>query len=442
LSKSDPISSTEAFPDIPFKSIKAALDRLASRSMITYEQVEREEAFLEPEAEIIVTHGSHEARVFEAVRQAVDGLSIQDLEGKIGDKTVTKLGQGKAFKEKWIKKDGAKLIALVESIDDVTRGQLKVIQEKRTHDAKIIADLKKRKLLNMQKVISFRISKGPKFALELVKEETDLTAEMLASGSWKTAAFKPYNFNALGADQHAGALHPLNKVRQEFRQIFFEMGFTEMPTNRFVESGFWNFDALFVPQQHPARDLQDTFYVSDPVTAGRPAPASAEDKADYEAYFHNVKAIHQDGKFGSIGYRYPWSEDESLRLVLRTHTTSVSAAMLQKLAGQRDQDGRVPPARYFSIDRVFRNETLDATHLCEFHHVEGVIADYGLTLGGLMEFMDMFFGAMGVTDLRYKPAYNPYTEPSMEIFSYHKGLNKLIEIGNSGIFRPEMLQVC
>jgi phenylalanyl-tRNA synthetase alpha chain len=77
--------------------------------------------------------------------------------------------------------------------------------------------------------------------------------------------------------------------------------------------------------------------------------------------------------------------------------------MLQKLAGQR-KDGRVPPARYFSIDRVFRNETLDATHLCEFHHVEGVIADYGLTLGGLMEFMDMFFGAMGVTDLVYKPA--------------------------------------
>jgi phenylalanyl-tRNA synthetase alpha chain len=293
----------------------------------------------------------------------------------------------------------------------------------------------------MQKVISFRISKGTKFALELVKEETDLTAEMLASGSWKTATFKPYNFNALGADQNAGALHPLNKVRQEFRQIFFEMGFEEMPTNRFVESGFWNFDALFVPQQHPARDLQDTFYVSDPVKAGRPAPASADDKHDYEEYFQNVKEIHQDGKYGSIGYRYPWSEDESLRLVLRTHTTAVSAAMLQKLAGQR-KDGRVPPARYFSIDRVFRNETLDATHLCEFHHVEGVIADYGLTLGGLMEFMDIFFGAMGVTDLVYKPAYNPYTEPSMEIFSHHKGLNKLIEIGNSGIFRPEMLQVC
>jgi len=113
LSKSDPISSTETFADVPFESLKAALDRLASRSMVTYEQVEREEAFLEPEAEVIVSHGSHEARVFEAVRQALDGLSIQDLESKIGDKTVTKLGQGKAFKEKWIKKDGAKLVALV-----------------------------------------------------------------------------------------------------------------------------------------------------------------------------------------------------------------------------------------------------------------------------------------------------------------------------------------
>lgn len=157
----------------------------------------------------------------------------------------------------------------------------------------------------MQKIISFKIGKGPKFALELVKEETDLTAEMLASGAWKSATFKPYNFKALGAEQNAGALHPLNKVRSEFRQIFFEMGFTEMPTNQFVESGFWNFDALYVPQQHPARDLQDTFYISDPKTAGRP---------DYPEYLENIRQVHQDGKFGSIGYRYPWSEDESLRL--------------------------------------------------------------------------------------------------------------------------------
>lgn len=71
----------------------------------------------------------------------------------------------------------------------MTRAQLQFIKETKSHDAKIIADLKKRKLLNTQKVISFKVSKGPKFALEIVKEETDLTADMLASGSWKSANF-------------------------------------------------------------------------------------------------------------------------------------------------------------------------------------------------------------------------------------------------------------
>src|SRR3569833_2429278 len=244
--------------------------------------------------------------------------------------------------------------AQVDSISDVTRDQLRVIQEKRTHEGKIITDLRKRKLLRMQKIFSFRIRKGPKFALEIVKEETDLTFDMLASGAWKTATFKAYNFQALGADQHAGALHTLNKVRHEFRQIFFEMGFTEMPTNKYVESGFWNFDALFVPQQHPARDLQDTFYISDPKVARRPYPVSEGDMRDVNEYFENVKQVHQSGKYGSIGYRYPWSEEESLRLVLRTHTTSISAKMLYDLAAKKGPDGRPPPARYFSIDRVFR----------------------------------------------------------------------------------------
>lgn len=104
----------------------------------------------------------------------------------------------------------------------MTQEQLTTIQN--THacsDAKVLAELKKRKLVRLQKEISFSIEKGPNFALEIVKEETDLTDEMLANGSWKTATFKPYNFNALGADQHTGALHPLMKVRQEFRQIFF-----------------------------------------------------------------------------------------------------------------------------------------------------------------------------------------------------------------------------
>lgn len=252
---------------------------------------------------------------------------------------------------------------------------------------------------------------------------------------------KAYNFNAKGAPQQVGALHPLNKVRADFRNIFFEMGFTEMPTNTFVETGFWNFDVLYVPQQHPARDLHDTFYISDPPRGERPRRGSdSEDdrdqlnKQDFEQYWDDVHAVHESGKFGSIGYRYPWSSEEALRLVMRTHTTATSAHMLHKLAADPK------PARYFSIDRVFRNEAVDATHLAEFHQIEGVIAEFGLTLGGLIFFLEDFYGKIGIKGLRFKPAYNPYTEPSMEIFGYHEGLQKWVEVGNCGMFRPEMLQ--
>jgi len=120
--------------------------------------------------------------------------------------------------------------------------------------------------------------------------------------------------------------------------------------------------------------------------------------------------------------------------ILRTHTTAVSARMLYQLA----QDG-FKPKKYFSIDRVFRNETVDATHLAEFFQVEGLIADYDLTLGHLIGAIQQFYVRLGLTQLRFKPAYNPYTEPSMEIFAFHPERQKWMEMGNSGIFRPEML---
>jgi len=89
---------------------------------------------------------------------------------------------------------------------------------------------------------------------------------------------------------------------------------------------------------------------------------------------------------------------------------------------------------------VFRNETLDATHLAEFHQIEGLVAGRNLSLAHLKGIIHQFFKRMGMTQLRFKPAHNPYTEPSMEIFSYHPGLKRWVEIGNSGIFRPEMLR--
>jgi phenylalanyl-tRNA synthetase alpha chain len=108
--------SSSHFPNVAFSDMKAAVDRLSSRSMVSYKQVDQEIPILEPEGELIADHGSHEARVFEAVRQALEGLTIAELEKTIGDASVTKLGQGKAFREKWISKgkDG-KLVASVRS---------------------------------------------------------------------------------------------------------------------------------------------------------------------------------------------------------------------------------------------------------------------------------------------------------------------------------------
>ena len=134
----------------------------------------------------------------------------------------------------------------------------------------------------------------------------------------------------------------------------------------------------------------------------RDSPLTA-DLPDDKTYMDNIKAVHEQGRFGSIGYRYNWKPEECQKLVLRTHSTAISARMLHDLA----KDPK--PTRLFSIDRVFRNEAVDATHLAEFHQVEGVLADYNITLGDLIKFMEEFFERMGVTGLRFKPTYNPYT---------------------------------
>ncbi|KAJ3313077.1 hypothetical protein HDV04_002394 [Boothiomyces sp. JEL0838] len=401
------------------------LNALKSREMVEYESLVTEKWELTAEGKEISETGSHEARVFNAIPAGSEGISIPEITKIVGN--AAKFGQGAAFKAKWISKTSTgNIVRAVDSITDQSQIDLTLIKNTGAHpDASVIAALKKRKLISPLKVTFYKVTKGIKFSTVIVKEETDITAEMLLSGAWKNATFKKYNFEAVGAPPSRGHLHPLLKVRDEFKQIFFEMGFSEMPTNKYVESSFWNFDALFQPQQHPARDAHDTFFLSEPAVC-HDLPGE---------YLERVKKVHSQGGYGSIGYNYNWDIKEAQKMVLRTHTTAISSNLLYQLAQQKE----FKPVKWFSIDRVFRNETLDATHLAEFHQIEGVIADRNVTMGDLIGVLHGFCKKLGMEKLRFKPAYNPYTEPSMEIFAWHEGLNKWVEIGNSGMFRPEML---
>ncbi|XP_075976230.1 phenylalanine--tRNA ligase alpha subunit [Anticarsia gemmatalis] len=427
LDKSDKVDTLKLASEFneDHQKVVGAVKSLEALEMVVSEAAKSTKWELTGEGQLVADKGSHEAVLYNSIPEA--GMPQAEVMKTVPN---AKVGFSKAMSAGWIfidKSGGAPLVKRkVESITDTVQEHLNEIKKGIDNlPDNVRNDYKKRKLLQEVTLKSFLLSKGPQFATTIKKLETDLTSEMLLTGSWKSLQFKPYNFDALGQPPECGHLHPLLKVRSEFREIFLEMGFTEMPTNQYVESSFWNFDALFQPQQHPARDAHDTFFMS--------SPASTTDFP--MDYLERVKKIHSQGGYGSQGYRYDWKIEEAQKNLLRTHTTAVSARMLYKLAQQEE----FTPQKYFSIDKVFRNETLDATHLAEFHQVEGVIADRGLGLADLISVLDAFFKRLGFDKLQFKPAYNPYTEPSMEIFAYHTGLGKWIEIGNSGVFRPEML---
>ena len=229
LEHNDPLQTDTAYPEFPQAQLKAALDRLASRSMLEYDTNDTERVVLTAEGKQIATEGSHEYKVWQTIKTA----------GRLGAKDSSlatpnaKVGLGNAMKNKWVKKDGDALVSLAESVKDTTQEILQYADQTGTFpDPKQQKDFQKRKLVTTKKLITYEVRKGPKWAKEIPVEVTDLTAEMIEDGSWQSANFKPYNFKALGANQNAGTLHPLNKVREEFRKIFFNWDFIEMPTAR------------------------------------------------------------------------------------------------------------------------------------------------------------------------------------------------------------------
>ncbi|PSS26045.1 Phenylalanine--tRNA ligase alpha subunit like [Actinidia chinensis var. chinensis] len=424
LEKNDEITDSGQFAaecGIDHQEITNIIKSLYGFKLVDAQDIKREKWVLTDEGRTYAASGSPEVQLFLAIPP--EGISPEELQRKL-DPTVLKIGRSQAIKNQWVEMGKQLVTRKVHDVEDKVRHLLLRVQDGEVIDPKGIDALKRRKLISPQTWKGYSVRKGPNYAPKRKKFATDLTRDNLQRGDWKDLEFKEYNFSAKGQPVDGGHLHPLLKVRQQFKMIFLQMGFEEMPTNNFVESSFWNFDALFQPQQHPARDSHDTFFLQVPSTT-RTLP---------EDYVERVKRVHEFGGYGSRGYEYDWKREEAEKNLLRTHTTAVSSRMLYLLA----QEG-FAPKRYFSIDRVFRNEAVDRTHLAEFHQIEGLVCDRGLTLGDLIGVFNDFFGRLGMSKLKFKPAYNPYTEPSMEIFGFHEGLKKWVEIGNSGMFRPEML---
>jgi phenylalanyl-tRNA synthetase alpha chain len=257
--------------------------------------------------------------------------------------------------------------------------------------------------------------------IEILGEVSQLTPELIRTGRWQNVKLRRFNVKAPGAPVYPGKLHPAQQIIQRVREIFLEMGFSEI-RGPIVETAFWNFDALFQPQDHPARDMVDTFYLSHPKTGTLP------EKHVVEA----VAKTHEDGwKTGSRGWEYNWSPEEAKRLVLRTHTTAVT---IRHLAEHKD-----PPVKVFSVDRVYRNEKVDYKHLAEFHQIEGIIMDRKVTLRDLMGTLKEFYMKLGLKKVQFWPSYFPYTEPSMQSTVYVPELKTWVELCGMGIFRPEVL---
>jgi len=247
-----------------------------------------------------------------------------------------------------------------------------------------------------------------------------ITPEILKKESlWKRKKFRRYDVTSPVPSIYGGKKHFANQALDYVRKIWTDMGFQEM-TGDMIQSSFWNFDALFTAQDHPVRELQDTFYID--------KKAELPDKEIVK----KVKQTHEKGIGGSKGWQYEWKENDSQKMVLRTHTTCLSAQTLAKL------DKKQLPKKFFALGKNFRNETVDWSHGFEFYQTEGIVIDENANFRHLLGYLKQFYTKMGFKKIRFAPAYFPYTEPSVEVHVWHEEKKVWLELGGAGIFRPEI----
>lgn len=428
----------ESSPEEISKSSGLELDAVmrASAWLSTKELVKVDDEIIErvtltEEGKRYVKTGLPERRILDAIDKEgnINDLKIEKAETNIGLGWLRKKGQATLDKGiikvlNRIKTSDEEVLELLDKKGEITASSL---NDKLKMGLDFLRSRKNVIAIKEQKIITLiPTEKGIKLAKTLKEDDriSQLTPHIIKSGSWAEKGLRPYDTDVFVKPEYPVKEHPLMRAIEDIREIFLEMGFSEI-RGPLVESAFWNFDALFTAQDHPVRDMQDTFYLKQPKSTDIPGFERLKDK---------VRKTHEDGwTTGSCGWRYKWDESIAKKTVLRTHTTALTA---KYLANIKESD---LPVKVFSLGKVFRNEAVDYKHLPEFYQVEGIVADKGATFRHLLGVLKEFYDRMGFK-VRFRPAYFPYTEMSVEPEIYFEEKGEWIELGGAGIFRPEVVK--
>jgi phenylalanyl-tRNA synthetase alpha chain len=407
---------------------------------------------LTSEGETYAQKGLPERKLIQAVEALGGTANLKEAAEKAGiEPQFIQIAQGWVIRKKWAiytPQDNALHITetflhqevIPEGCDETLLKHLgshhQVSQEDLSPELIAASDqLKKRKLLTIEPKTTrtLQITEEGKKATKSVSTAltssvtvkpiiTQLKPQDIINGTWKNATLQKYNIQASVDKVWGGKKHPYLQFLDEVRAKLVQLGFQEM-TGTAVETSFFNFDALYVPQDHPAREASDIYYVKDP---------QCGDINQHAKALEHVKETHENGwKTGSTGWGYKYSLEAAQRLILRGHGTCLSARTLE--SGHFEV-----PSKHFSIARVYRPEITDKTHLSEFNQVEGIIIDKNLNLKDLLGVLGKFaLEIAGADKIRFKPDYFPFTEPSVELSAYKEGYG-WVEFGGSGIFRPEV----
>jgi len=422
------------------KSVMSAAGILESRGLIVVQKDVKDLVSLTDDGKQYAKHGLPERIILKSLGLK-NSISMKEISQETGlDASEVKIAIGWLLRKKWaiinhgiveITDEGRKALNSESQDEQFLKKLLEMQQILFFEPSKIIKNgfnlLKQRKgIIKIKKDVKYllKITDQGKnilnLGIDLTYTATQLTHEHLKTGTWKSLKFRSYDINAEHPETFPGKIHPLTRIIEEIRDVFLNMGFTESSGN-ILESAFRNFDCLFQPQDHAAREMQDTFYIKNPQYSKLPS----------DELVKRVSDVHEDGGLtGSEGWQYPWDREVAKQSVLRTHTTCVSARFLSD---------KKPPLKMFSVGRVFRRETITYKHLPEFHQVEGIVAAEDINYKNLLGIIEEFYHKLGFK-VRFRPAYFPYTYLSTECEIYLPEKESWIELGGSGMFRPEVLE--